>query len=276
MMGRSKKFYSPRRAGLFNISMTNKIVAANIIAFFIFLVIISLNSSLADYIFLKPSLILKAKSLWTIITSMFMHAGLLHLFVNMFSLFFIGNFLEKIIGRKRFFWLYILSGILGGIFFVLSALIFQNTEISGVGASGALFGLLGVLAVLVPNSKIYLIAGPLIVIVIQAVAQALVPSSLASTVLGPINIIANILIIIMIFAIFSFNLRIRKISVPLELPMWLLPIVAIVPLSVIALFIDLPIGNSAHVGGLVAGLLYGFYLRYKYKRKVKLLNRYFR
>ena len=116
----------------------------------------------------------------------------------------------------------------------------------------------------------------MIVIVIQAVAQALVPSSLASTVLGPINIIANILIIIMIFAIFSFNLRIRKISVPLELPMWLLPIVAIVPLSVIALFIDLPIGNSAHVGGLVAGLLYGFYLRYKYKRKVKLLNRYFR
>ncbi|MBI2124272.1 rhomboid family intramembrane serine protease, partial [Candidatus Pacearchaeota archaeon] len=159
---------------------------------------------------------------------------------------------------------------------VLSALIFQNTEISGVGASGALFGLLGVLAVLVPNSKIYLIAGPLIVIVIQAVAQALVPASLASAVLAPINIIANIIILIMIFAIFSFNLRIRKISVPLELPMWLLPVVAIVPLSVIALFINLPIGNSAHVGGLVAGLLYGFYLRHKYKRKVKLLSRYFR
>src|SRR3990172_96954 len=71
-----------------------------------------------------------------------------HLFANMFSLFFIGNFLEKIIGRKRLFMVYLFSGLVGGAFFVLSGLIFNNNA-PGVGASGAIFGLLGVLAVLV-------------------------------------------------------------------------------------------------------------------------------
>src|SRR3989344_7262574 len=52
---------------------------------------------------------------WTLLTSMFMHGGLSHLFANMFSLFFIGSFVEKLIGRKRFFWLYILSGIFSGL-----------------------------------------------------------------------------------------------------------------------------------------------------------------
>ena len=230
MMGRSKKFYSPRRAGLFNISMTNKIVAANIIAFFIFLVIISLNSSLADYIFLKPSLILKAKSLWTIITSMFMHAGLLHLFVNMFSLFFIGNFLEKIIGRKRFFWLYILSGIFSGLFFVFLSYFFGNTyfgvkifgapDVFAVGASGAIFALGGLLAVLTTKLKVY------------------------------------------VFFV-----------IPMQ--MWIAMIALLFVLWAASIGIGLPFGNTAHLGGLLIGLSYAFYLKKKYKQKTALISRYF-
>jgi membrane associated rhomboid family serine protease len=61
--------------------------------------------------------------------------------------------------------------------------------------------------------------------------------------------------------------------VPIEMPFWLLPIVAIVPLFVIGYFIALPIGNSAHLGGFLTGLVYGLYLRAKYKNKVKLLNK---
>jgi len=57
--------------------------------------------------------------------------------------------------------------------------------------------------------------------------------------------------------------------------LWVAPIIAIVPLVLIGLFVDLPIGNSAHIGGLLIGLLYAFYLRKKYKRKTALIVDYF-
>jgi membrane associated rhomboid family serine protease len=80
----------------------------------------------------------------------------------------------------------------------------------------------------------------------------------------------------MIFSLFYFNHSIRKIAMPLELPMWLLPIIAIVPLTIIGFFIPLPIGNSAHFGGLVLGLAYGFYLRKKFPNKTKLISKHFK
>ena len=189
----------------------------------------------------------------------------------MFSLFFIGNFLEKIIGKNRFILVYLVSGIIGGIFFVLSGMIF-NSSIPGIGASGAIFGILGVLALLVPYSKIYLIVGPLILILLGVILNAFIPENLLSF----FNLAINILIIMMIFAIFSFNPSVRRFAVPLELRMWLLPIVAIIPLIIVGFFVDLPIGNSAHVGGLVAGIFYGVYLKNKFPRKTKMIQRYFK
>jgi len=66
----------------------------------------------------------------------------------MISLFFIGNFVEKLIGRRRFFWLYIIAGLFAGLFFVflayffgnsvIGAKIFGNPLVSAVGASGAI------------------------------------------------------------------------------------------------------------------------------------------
>ena len=196
----------------------------------------------------------------------------------MFSLFFIGNFVEKIIGRKRFFWFYFLSGIIAGLFFTFSSLfsssflkdIFGSIYISGLGASGAIFGLLGLLAVLTPKARVFLIAGPLIAIILEALIGNIFSSSLASALV----IIVNIYFIISIFAIFSFG-ALRKISLPVEMPFWILPVIAIVPLIILDLFIDLPIGNTAHLGGLLSGLAYGFYLRHKYKKKVMMLNKMF-
>ncbi|MEK6760310.1 MAG: rhomboid family intramembrane serine protease [Nanoarchaeota archaeon] len=264
-----------RRGGFFfdNASVTNKLIVVNVLLFVFFYFFSSFFGAgfFETNIALTPSLIFAGKSLWTFFTSMFMHAGLFHLFANMFSLFFIGNFLEKIIGRKRLFLIYILSGLSGGIFFVLSGLIFSN-DIPGVGASGAIFGLLGILSVLVPYSKIYLIAGPLIVILAQVVLIPIIPANFAVI----LNIFLNILIFGMIFAMFSFNPNFRKFAIPIELRMWLLPIVAIVPLVIIDFIgVDLPIGNSAHIGGLVVGLAYGFYLRKKFPNKTRMLSRHF-
>lgn len=263
----NKSFFS-------RLSLTTKLIIANVILYIIGLLILSVYGGdfLSNYIAIKPSLILAGKSLWTILTSMFMHGSLFHIFANMFSLFFIGNFLEKIIGKTRFFWIYIASGIIGGLFFVGASLFFGNLDASAVGASGAIFGLLGVLAVLVPYSKVYLIAGPLIMIVVEVVFSPFMPEN----VLPIFSFLINFMIILMIFSLFSFNRNLKKIAVPIELPLWLLPIIAIVPLTIISYFIPLPIGNSAHIGGLLTGMLYALYLRYRFPNKTKKLRSFFR
>lgn len=246
-----------------NISLTYWLIFFNIIVFIFFLIFPDLIERFA----LKPQDILQGKNIWALVTHMFMHAGFFHLFFNMFTLFFIGNFIEKIVGRKRFFWFYLLAGVLGGIFFVLASLIgLSNPEIYGVGASGAIFGLLGLMAVMTPKARVYLIAGPLIAIILLAISE---------TIFGMIpvlDMILNIYFLISLFAIFSFS-KFRKIAIPIEMPLWILPIIAIVPLAIIGYFVELPIGNSAHLGGLVLGLGYGLYLARKYKKKVSMLRK---
>lgn len=262
---------SRKRKNFFpNLSITNLLIITNLFCYLLILFLLNLygENFLLKNITITPSLILSGQSLWTFFTSMFAHVAFFHIFVNMFSLFFIGNFLEKIIGKRRFFWTYLISGILGGIFFVFSGLIFGKTDIPALGASGAIFGILGVLAILVPFSRIYLIAGPLIVLVIEAFFSAIFPS-----LSGLVSSVSNILILIMIFSIFSGSFR--KISIPLELPMWLLPIIAIIPLGVISFFVDLPISNSGHLGGLILGLAYGLYLRAKFPNKIKSISKQF-
>ncbi len=273
--------YSLQKRKKFNFSITVWLIIINSLIFFITSIVSLYYPNLDNYIALTPSLILQGKNLWTLITSMFVHANLAHLLFNMISLFFVGSIVEKIIGKKRFIWFYLISGIFAGIFlsllsgffgFGIGAKIFGDPSLMGVGASGAIFGLLGLLAVLIPKKKIYLIAGPLIAIIIQSVADTLFSGS---SVISAIDFILEIYILVSIFTIFSFNPRIRIISLPIELSFWILPIVAIIPLIIIGIFIVLPIGNMDHLGGLVAGIVYGFYLRSKYKNKTKYLSRYF-
>jgi membrane associated rhomboid family serine protease len=78
-----------------------------------------------------------------------------------------------------------------------------------------------------------------------------------------------------IFTIFSFNPNTRKLSIPLGMPFWVLPIIAIVPLVIIGIFVNLPIGNTAHFGGLIAGFLYGKYLKNKYRNKTEMISKKF-
>ena len=76
---------------------------------------------------------------WRLLSSMFLHSGFVHLAVNMLSLYFLGSFIEQTFGRGRFLALYLLSGISGG----LAYLYFGAFDAAVVGASGAIFGLLG-------------------------------------------------------------------------------------------------------------------------------------
>jgi rhomboid protease GluP len=87
---------------------------------------------------LVPALVAQGES-WRLISSVFLHSGIAHLGFNMLSLYFLGSFVEDAFGRGRFLALYLLSGVSGG----LAYLYFGDFNEAAVGASGAIFGLLG-------------------------------------------------------------------------------------------------------------------------------------
>jgi membrane associated rhomboid family serine protease len=76
---------------------------------------------------------------WRLFTSTFLHGGLLHLIMNMYAFFFVGIFLEPILGSKRFAFFYILTGIFASI----TSICWNDATVS-VGASGAIFGMYGI------------------------------------------------------------------------------------------------------------------------------------
>ena len=93
---------------------------------------------------------------WTLLTSMFIHAGLWHLFANMITLYFFGSFLNRLLGTTKFLIVYLAGGILGGIVYLLLA-----PEYSvAVGASGAIFALGGTLAVMRPRLRVIIFPIP--------------------------------------------------------------------------------------------------------------------
>jgi rhomboid protease GluP len=87
---------------------------------------------------LVPALVAEGEW-WRLVTSAFLHSGFVHLGMNMLSLYFLGSFAEISFGRSRFLALYFISGIGGG----LAYLYFGPFNAPAVGASGAIFGLLG-------------------------------------------------------------------------------------------------------------------------------------
>jgi rhomboid protease GluP len=96
---------------------------------------------------------------WRFVTPMFVHVGLLHLLVNMYSLWMVGPYVEKLYGSAKFVFFWVATGIAGVVASYLTVLkpdasigsvgrfIFKVGDPASAGASGALFGLVGVLFV---------------------------------------------------------------------------------------------------------------------------------
>ncbi|KAK9055356.1 hypothetical protein SSX86_026439 [Deinandra increscens subsp. villosa] len=119
--------------------------------------------------------VVKERQEWRILTCMWLHAGVFHVFANMLGLVFIGSRLEHEFGFLRIGVLYILSGIGGSI---LSSL-FVRTTVS-VGASGAIFGLLGgMLSELLTNwtiyANVYAAISTLLIIILINIAVGVLP-----------------------------------------------------------------------------------------------------
>lgn len=221
----SPYYRKPKKLKKFKFTITLLLILINI-AFFITLLALGFfkdecNKTICNEVALTPSYILNGEKLWTIFTTMFVHGSPLHLTVNMLSLFFIGSFLEMLIGKRRFLAIYLASGIMASLFFVAFA-VFGEIEMPAVGASGAIFGIGGVLAVLTPRIPVYIL------------------------------------------------------FIPIAMPLWFGIALMLAVLWIVSIAAGVPIGNTAHLGGFVAGLVYGFYLRLRYKKKVRILDRYFR
>ena len=143
---------------------------------------------------LLPSSVAQGQ-VWLLVTSIFLHSGFVHLALNMLSLYFLGSFVEEVFGGWRFAALYVLSGLAGGIAY----LYFGDAGEPAVGASGAIFGLLG--------------------------------------------------------SIFGYTIRRKTFS-------WQNPLIRqLLILTALNIYIGVSvdnISNTAHVGGLVGGLLFGY------------------
>jgi rhomboid protease GluP len=78
---------------------------------------------------------------WRLFTAMFLHGGMTHILMNMFSLYLIGRAMEMYFDTKSYLIIYLFSGLLGGL-----ASLYMHPNSVGIGASGAIFGVFGALA----------------------------------------------------------------------------------------------------------------------------------
>ncbi len=128
------------------------------------------------YYGLKINDLIRQGEFWRFITPIFFHANILHIFFNMYALYVIGPQIERPLGYARFLMIYFFSGIAG----VFASFLFTPTP--SLGASGAIFGLIGALAVfLYRHNHLFGVSGRnmlynvLFIIVINLVISVSVP-----------------------------------------------------------------------------------------------------
>ena len=94
----------------------------------------------------------------TLLTSMFMHGGIAHIFGNMLYLWIFGDNLENVMGHLRYLVFYLVCGILAGLSHVFSTVMFGgNPYLPSLGASGAISGVLAGYIVLFPSRRVRVI-----------------------------------------------------------------------------------------------------------------------
>jgi rhomboid family protein len=137
------------------VTRTVKILIITNVAVFLLLAFSELAGShfLISYFGLIPARVTHNLMLWQLVTYMFLHAEILHLFFNMLTLFMFGNDLERHWGTERFLKYYFITGIGAG---VCSWLVAMDSAAATIGASGAIYGLLLAYGLLYPNRIVFL------------------------------------------------------------------------------------------------------------------------
>ncbi len=91
---------------------------------------------------------------WRILTAMFVHVGLIHLATNMWCLWNLGLLGEPLLGFFGMISVYLLTGAAGNLLSVMTDILARNYGVVGAGASGAVFGIAGILIVLLSNRRL--------------------------------------------------------------------------------------------------------------------------
>ncbi len=139
----------PRQDGTNSVFM---LIGINVLIFLLFL-----GSEKVFWQFGLSAPAIKNFRIWTLLTCMFVHGGFGHLFVNMWGLYLFGTMIAPVMGKSRFLQMYFISGIGGGILWLLFN---WHSNIPVVGASGALFGVLIAAAMLYPNKQFLMLFFP--------------------------------------------------------------------------------------------------------------------
>jgi len=111
-----------------------------------------------------PSEFFAGKKLWTLITSMFMHGDIVHIVMNMWFFIVITDNCEHAMGHLLYIFTYFISGLCGSLLYALSIVIIPVwgpilADIPSLGASGAIFGLMAVYAILYSENKFNILSG---------------------------------------------------------------------------------------------------------------------
>ena len=122
-----------------------RLLVANVVVFFLQYTMPGIT---APFVFVPRTVLFRP---WTIVTYMFLHAGLTHILFNMIGLFFFGPRVEARMGSPRFVQLYFVSGISGAL---LSFIFAPSSAI--IGASAAVFGVMLAYAMFWPRDRIYI------------------------------------------------------------------------------------------------------------------------
>lgn len=129
--------------------VTYTLIAINVIIFAIGIVL-NLSDTLIN-LFANYGPLVVSGEYYRLFTSMFLHANIVHLLFNMYALYLLGSQAEGFFGKVKFLLIYILSGISGSLLSIL-----LNQGIASVGASGAIFGILGALLYFGYHYRVYL------------------------------------------------------------------------------------------------------------------------
>jgi len=135
--------------------VTRVLIIINVIVFFFFWLSGDqpFENAIDDYGMI-PAYVVTGQRLYTLLTSMFMHAGLLHLGGNMLYLYIFGDNVEDAFGHARYFAFYFVCGIAASAMHIVSITTTEEMFIPAVGASGAISGVLGAYILLYPRARI--------------------------------------------------------------------------------------------------------------------------
>ena len=132
-----------------------------LIVVFIIQVIMSIvRVPFTEALILNPKAIIQGQNLWGILTNMFLHGGMFHLLFNGWALWMFGLALERIVGSKNLLKIFLISGLFASIFYVLTSVFILDMTSSALGASGAIFGVIGAMIALRPRMRVMLLFPP--------------------------------------------------------------------------------------------------------------------